>query len=259
MKVTTRLKPLALAAIALAALAGHAQAANEVKLIKGGSVVSSYRGQTWYSDRFEAVVDNLAHAKRVSIYYKTLDNAWHEHELSFNRSVAGNKEVWTSLGGATYLANATDPIEFAVKYQVNGQTYWDNNNGSNYRLKKNNGNILAHTAVYNNYFASINVSSGSIYGSVTVTNFAPNKQVTVFYSTDGWKTTKQANAYFDPYYWFGQYSSVPNPNHQGFEEWRYALDVGTASKVEYAIKYTVNNSTYWDNNFGSNYATHIIQ
>ena len=51
--------------------------------------------------------------------------------------------------------------------------------------------------------------------------------------------------------------TTPNPNAAGFEEWTFGLDVGSATSVEYAIAYTADGQTYWDNNFGDNYTSVI--
>lgn len=81
---------------------------------------------------------NLAHTKRVSVVFTT--DSWRTTQtfqakyrtLAYtpgltNPNALGN-ETWTfdlPIGGAKR-------VEYAVAYEVNGQTYWDNNFGQNY-------------------------------------------------------------------------------------------------------------------------------
>lgn len=243
------------AVVALAAASTLASAAGEVALIKAKSITSTYRGY-WHYGRFEAQVANLGYNKNVTAFIKKLDGSWVDFPMSFVRT-AGAKEIWAADYNVYSLPETGDIIEFAVKYQVNGLTYWDNNNWANYKLTRGGGALLG-TGVNvseNFYAAEMNIgATQTTWGShVTVRNLAYTKDVKVIYSTDNWATTKTATATYNPHFWFSSYSTIANPNAMGFEEWSFSLDIGTANQVEYAISYTVNGQTYWDNNFGRNY------
>lgn len=245
--------------IALSALSLSAFAAGEVQLTKFQSSEQHYRNY-WLSGRFEVNVANIAPTKQVSIHLKQQDGSWTDVALAYNRPSTSGKEIWSIDFNSTnpQLTNATEPMVFAVQYKVNGATYWDNNNGANYTYSKNTGTVLlGGTNVYmNNYSPTYYLYGNTTYGgSVTVKNLAYSKQVKVVYSTNNWATTKTAIATFSPNYWITAYSSIPNPNYFGFEEWYFSLDVGTAAAVDYAFVYTVNGQTYTDNNFGRNYHT----
>lgn len=253
-----------LLALALFATGSFAQAAGEVGLIDAVSRSSYYHGFSWEDGRFEAQVANLGYAKQVSAYIKKIDGTWVDFPLSYVRSAGSNKEVWAAdyhiqswAGGTNNLPATGDIIEFAVKYQVNGQTYWDNNGAANYKLPHGAGSLLGKDV--NVALASYNPNATlgqatNLVGQITLRNIAPVKNVKVVYSTDNWATTQVATAGFSPYFSQG-YSTISNPNALGFEEWTFNLEVGYAAKVEYAISYTVNGQTYWDNNFGKNYVT----
>ena len=74
-------------------------------------------------------------------------------------------------------------------------------------------------------------------------NYGYNKVVKVRYTTDNWATFKDADlTYYSTY-------------DDGTEYWSVELDssVKIDSNFKYAISYTVNGVTYWDNNFGLNY------
>lgn len=247
--------------LALALLAAHSMAADEVKFQKVSSIVSTKYGQSSQTIHFEATVANLSYAKNVYAHLQQPGGSWIDVPLSFNRTVSGNREVWTSTYQPT-INTTYDPV-FALKYVVNGQTYWDNNGGQNYTIARDSGTKLASglNVYYSNFNPTVNVGVGgtTFYGVTTLRNLAPTKIVRVHYSTDGWATKGIVNASYSSYFWFGAYSSAANPNPYGFEEWSFSLPIGTATQLDYAIEYVVNGQTYWDNNTGLNYHVNIVR
>ncbi len=76
-------------------------------------------------------VKNLDYDKVVGVRY-TLDNwaTYHDVELSYEAPITEtDSEYWVTTLNVPIF---TDGFEFCVYYKVNGQTYWDNNFGSNY-------------------------------------------------------------------------------------------------------------------------------
>jgi Carbohydrate/starch-binding module (family 21) len=263
---------LCTALMAWTASTAPAIAADEVKLLRSNSIVLSRYGVgrlnvNFQSIRFEALVKNLAYAKQVSVRIKRPDGTWVDAPLAYQRAADAGREVWA----ADYVDQNTDgtgpsyktfDLEFALRYQVNGTEYWDNNNGANYKQAKDSGSFLVGTNVLNRAFnlnGQVETFSGEMQGTLTVKNLAPSKQVKVVYSTDGWKTSNTAWATFDSgFYSAGGNSFAANPNQYGNEEWKFSLNTGKAVKVEYAIGYMVNGTTYWDNNFGRNYKQALL-
>ncbi len=82
----------------------------------------------------QVAVKNLAYNKIVKVRY-TEDNwaTYKDVDLQYKSAITGtNSELWDVT---LNLDNASrDNFEFCVYYQVNGQTYWDNNFGSNYDI-----------------------------------------------------------------------------------------------------------------------------
>jgi hypothetical protein len=77
-----------------------------------------------------------------------------------------------------------------------------------------------------------------------VKNLAPEKKVEIVYTTDSWKTTGVIQAVYQ-----GKDGNTPSQ-----EYWRVQSEITCSGKtIEYAIAYTVNGQTSWDNNFGRNY------
>jgi hypothetical protein len=84
-----------------------------------------------------ATVKNLAYNKIVKVRY-TEDN-WvtsSEKSLSFSNSISGtNCENWNTV--INLNSNNQSGFQYYVYYQVNGQTYYDNNFGLNYNIDYN--------------------------------------------------------------------------------------------------------------------------
>ncbi|XP_027737445.1 protein phosphatase 1 regulatory subunit 3D [Empidonax traillii] len=84
---------------------------------------------------------NVAFEKRVSVRYTF--NQWqslHEVCARWHRSIPGKNgqdqvDVFTFfLPVPPFLLQLCSLVQFAARYQVNGQEYWDNNRGKNYTL-----------------------------------------------------------------------------------------------------------------------------
>ena len=114
-----------------------------------------------------------------------------------------------------------------------------NNNNNNYTFTNELG------------AANLKLNTPSEYGlnaeyypiNVTVKNLGYNKVVKVRYTQDNWAT------YMD------KELSYSYANSDGTETWGTTLnlDYNKRDQVHYAISYTVNGVTFWDNFFGDNY------
>lgn len=188
-------------------------------------------------------VTNLSPTKQVKVVYTTGNGIWQEQSASYVTSVGGGYEAWNFDIDAPL--NTT--FEFAIKYEVNGQTYWDNNNGSNYKVggASQPDKILSKAALklYESSYYS-NRSGVFIGGKVYLKNIDPTKTVNIVYSYDNWATVLNASASYN--------SFVPNSGN-AFEIWNFDF-AATGQPVKFAISYTVNGVTYWDNNNGQNYS-----
>ncbi|EFM12301.1 putative phosphatase regulatory subunit [Paenibacillus curdlanolyticus YK9] len=188
-------------------------------------------------------VTNLSPTKQVKVVYTTGNGIWQEQSASYTATLASGHEAWDFNIDAPLATT----FEFAIKYVVNGQTYWDNNNGSNYKVGGASApdRILSKAALKlyeSSYFS--NRSGLYVGGKIYLKNLAPTKTVTIVYSYDNWATTQSASATYD--------SFVANSGN-AFETWNFSFSA-TGQPIKFAISYTVNGVTYWDNNNGANYA-----
>ncbi len=188
-------------------------------------------------------VENLSPNKVVTIHYSADGVTWKDTQAEYFKATQGNYEAWkfrTDSFSVGMRGSAT--VQFAIKYEVNGNTYWDNNNGANYTVKAGYGVSSQYdfgsTAVAMWYQSNVVDEKVNIYAQLK--SLAYDKGVRVRYSTDNWATYEEVQGTFN--------YSFPD---SAIESW--VVSVPATQAFEYAISYKVNGTTYWDNNFGANY------
>lgn len=236
-----------------------------VQLVKAFNSYSFYRGFNTWTRKFTVKVANLALDKNVSVFHEKVDGNWEEIPLNYSFSIDNQQEIWT--GEYQYFGYTGEQIydnEFVVKYDVNGTTYWDNNNGNNYVIEEREiGYLFADSSL------SISVDSAYLFpyfggGNqlnviVDVKNVAPAKEVEVVYTTDGWQTKQYLALNFTKYWYSGYQYALVSPNPFNIERWTGSLVLDdTVDNVEYAVVYRVNGQEYWDNNYGNNYIAESV-
>ncbi|WP_433942962.1 hypothetical protein [Paenibacillus sp. SN-8-1] len=218
-----------------------------VQLISANIYTYKY-GYVAFSGSVE--VSNLSYQKNVTIHYNPGDGHWYDTSASYQGPTDSSHEKW-NFEVSTSSVNNTNPqlanaqyIQFAIKYEVGGQTYWDNNNGQNYSVSRNNmsSTILGKPNVLR---ASDYLYQNTFSGDVFVKNLDYTKTVKIVYTTDNWNTTKEGYASY--------YQSVNADD--SVQDWHFSFNNidSSISQIKYAISYTVKGQTYWDNNYGNNY------
>ena len=87
-------------------------------------------------------VQNLAFAKDVAVHYTPDNVTWKDMSLAFVAPSFGNYDLFSGT--------VNEQVEqFVIRYSVNGQTFYDNNNGQNYSFESNlttvGGNVALMT------------------------------------------------------------------------------------------------------------------
>ncbi|MBW7474487.1 CBM21 domain-containing protein [Paenibacillus oenotherae] len=199
-------------------------------------------------------VDNLAYSKEVYVVWRgSTSEAWKEKAATFDRTTTGNREAWKFI---VYIGGPN--TEFKIKYVVNGQTYWDTNNGSNYKISDPSSTAAPYVAIGNppikvnvtNSFydygvAYLDGAANQVHFTAFVKNLAFTKNVTFRYTTDNWQTYQDVSASYD---------SAATNSSNALELWKVTVPISsTVQNVKFSASYTVNGVTYWDNNLGLNY------
>jgi len=251
-------------------------ASEKIKLLKSGTLAAYYSRSYIREKTFYVEVANLAYNKQVFVYHKMSDGTWKEFPLAYMKQADNNAEVWgweLNYGVGTPAAQTFAAVgfsdEFVLKYIVNGQTFWDNNNGKNYNISspyKTDGlflqdgvNVSADT--YKSYLL-LSPSPNNHYVQVQadVRSLAYNKQVTLVYTTNAWRTVQYQSLNYASTYAYGGDNIFLNNSLQNFEKWTTGFYIPQGQgpiSLQYAISYKVNGVEYWDNNYGRNYTIAI--
>lgn len=89
---------------------------------------------TTYTLSANIKVENIAYVKNVVLRFKdSYLDTWKDAPASYLKPLTKDNtyELWDVQAPFT-----GKDIEFAIKYDVAGKTYWDNNEGKNYVIKK---------------------------------------------------------------------------------------------------------------------------
>lgn len=212
-------------------------------------------GEKLQQVQFDILVEDLAFQKEVSVHERGASGQWHDIRAEYVRSVNNNRELWRAE--AQFPENDIHDLGFAIRYEVNGNTYWDNNYQRDYFLGSNDNSYLSDRfSVFVTEQAVVwETPEGSIRSRyhVALRNIAFDKKVEVVYTTDGWQTIKTvAASYLYPHEIYSN-AEVENPNVFGIEVWAFEIEFQADETVEFAVSYTVSDATFWDNNFGLNY------
>lgn len=206
-------------------------------------------------------VKNVAYNKKVWVHvysvgapvgYTRNADGWYDVQATYSGPAEAGYEYWTFTVPTTLYkgGQGSYPLfKYVLAYTVNGQTYWDNNGGLNYKdavpvfkmvgLKSAGYWQASHPSMY--------TMNHILEGKILVKNVSYNKQVSVVYvGSDGqWKTA--AAKYSAPDYYYGNY-----------EVWTFNIQTPVykyppTDFYRFAICYKVNGVEYWDNNNGSDY------
>ena len=238
----------------------------KIKLFKSwSSYAYIYHGAYSKQKNFYAEVANLGYEKKVYVHHKMADGTWNDLALHYMKPASNNKEIWgLEYDYSNSISGSESPQdfgpEFYLTYEVNGQTYLDNNKGGNYWLGISEGMFLrdglnVNADSYVTTFSKYpNMNTATFYVVADVRNITYDKKVSVTYSTNGWQTSKTVPLSFARYYSIGNGVLLTNPNSFGIERWTTTIAIAGAPKdIEYLISYRVNGQLYRDNNFGNNY------
>jgi hypothetical protein len=238
----------------------------KVKLIKAKDfrTISCSKGgcQSVQWREYTVEVANIAVNKVVAIHQQLNTGQWEDINLNYAFTTTTGTEIWKAIAvkNGIYFTTPTASLfgeKLAVKYLANNQTYWDNNKGNDYTIvnsnRQDNSSFLylnvdypiCATAPQHNPSLVSDAALSYVSIAADVKNIAFNKEVKVVYTTNNWATTQTKSLTFN--------AAENNNATQDFERWTTSFAIPKTSSVTYALCYTINGQTYWDNNFGKNY------
>lgn len=240
----------------------NAAAAGPIKLLESSVTVTGYPAPYTMTTTLNGTiaVENIAYEKEVTVHIRmvgsylgpeTAENGWYDIPAGYSFTGTDGKEVWSfSVPSALYKGGqGSNPIfEYALRYVVNGNEYWDNNSGKNYHNQHLGREIELKSSTYStSSHPSLYTVNHTLSGSILVENLDYNKEVIIRYigNSGQWKDVPAVYSYRS--YYYGNY-----------EVWTFNI---TEEVFKYppqgfftfAIQYKVNGKEYWDNNNEQNY------
>ena len=107
---------------------------NEIQLLYAENVITRKKRVLEQELSFFMLVENLSHDKTIDVIWAGEDGEWRTLSAAWHSSLGHEKEYWRAEITVNATADNSLPgnIQFAVRYQVKGAEYWDNNGGQNY-------------------------------------------------------------------------------------------------------------------------------
>ncbi|TDX51825.1 carbohydrate-binding protein [Orenia marismortui] len=197
-------------------------------------------------------VKNNSFPTKVTIHY-TYDiysnSNWKDVDAKYMGVAPDGNHIWhfeTPKITRDYYPYFNYDCQFAIKYESNGQVYWDNNHQQNYLIKNTNvpgvNNIPILLKRSRVILDKVSRENNTIVGSIDLKNLDYSKDVKVVYTLDNWQTSNTVSANYNISY------------DNNIENWKFIINnIPNDTKVKYYIDYKVNGTHYYDNNFGTNY------
>lgn len=257
-----RSRAFALAATLVASIAIAGPAAADpppVRLKVAYGETYAVSGMTFSWTTIQVKVQNIDYQKQVTMHYRAPGSStWQDAPLAF----VGHYGNYDVFGG-----NGSTPVaeEFAIRYNVPGHEFWDNNDTANYHIATFSGvvggNVMlneARAVVYVETGAGFAIPVSRIQGSIYVQNRSYHKIVGVRWSRDGGTTWQNTNASYGGKV-MAVASQVPEVEIWNFQTPTLTI-VDSATPYRFAVFYEERNdddtatvATYWDNNFTQDY------
>ncbi|HET9654314.1 MAG TPA: hypothetical protein VFP72_03095 [Kineosporiaceae bacterium] len=187
-------------------------------------------------------VKDLAGDKRVGIRGR-IGEDWQEHELS---------PASRHFGYDVFADTVPRPEEFAVFYHAGGASFWDNNDGRNYRVPLWANAVGGRVCLRRAELRAVSTARRRMHGLIYVDNVSYRKSVGVRMLPDGASRWIEFSGLYDGIAREGGGAPwVTGPA----ERWSFTSPPFDARGCRFAVYYRNLDSaqTYWDNNFGQDY------
>ncbi|MDF1581696.1 MAG: endonuclease/exonuclease/phosphatase family protein [Methyloprofundus sp.] len=232
---------------------------NKIKLLYVENVIFHNTKKIQQKLSFFFALENIGYDKQLEIHWAGEDKIWHILSAHYHSMSGNGKEYWTASIGLSLTEEQSLPgnIEFNVCYRVLEQEHLLNNHGYNYLSEADSGiRLIDQQSLQNVGFKNKLTAEQQTTTVTAAINQSFNAQkVTIHWTTDNWKTTKQTPCYFKRQHWPKVVGShARNPNQYGTQLWTGKIHHAKLFKLKYAISCENSTQTIWDNNEEHNYS-----
>jgi maltose 6'-phosphate phosphatase len=206
---------------------------------------------------FFVLVENIGFDKQVDIVWAGEDGVWQTMAARFHRK-QGEQECWIAETKRVQTAKNTLPgtVQFGVRYRVNGEEFWDNNNSINYVSDADSGIKITDEIPLLNISKTDRLTDAqkTVPVTIAVKQSLGAEKVIIHWTNDNWQHTFKTPCFLKKDHWQKTAgSSAQNPNHFGIQIWTGRLNVGNAFRVQYCVVCECKEETTWENNSGHNF------
>jgi len=228
-----------------------------IELVYASSIISRRQRTPVQRLTFVVLVEHQAYDKRVEVRWRGEEGDWQTLTAHYVATAGGNRELWRAEVEITLADERSLPgnVQFALHAHQQGRSFWDNNGGRNYTIEADAGVLVGanHPVAHLDFTPHIEAEQRVLPISVAVHGRAT--QVTVEWSTDGWKTKQRARCTLVRRHWDQiELSNARNPNQYAVGVWTARLRIRDAFRVDYAIVAEVDGRQQWDNCGGLHYS-----
>ena len=119
-----------------------------VQLLQATNTISQHKHQFQQDLVFVMLIENVAYHKLVEVHWAGKDRVWHKLRADYHSFTGTNREIWRAQATfhASNDASLPGDVEFALRYCVLGEEYWDNNESHNYFSNCDSGVLLEQSS-----------------------------------------------------------------------------------------------------------------
>jgi maltose 6'-phosphate phosphatase len=230
----------------------------EIQLVAVENIISRKKRRPRQILTFYIEIENLDFHKQVDVLWCDESGQWQTVAATFFAKLDERRERWQAQVVCEASAKQSLPgnIQFGLRLRCQGQEYWDNRHGENYRSEADSGYQLgdgiqiAHLGYQNRLQAGQKI----LELTVLIAQAFQAEQVTVHWTVDDWQSQRQNHCQTDRLYWDKHCASnARNPNQYGVQVWTTQLRCGQHFRLQYSISAQIAGQPVWDNNDGQNY------
>ncbi len=236
----------------------------KITLLHAENVISRRNGKASQKLAFSIQIEGVGYHKTVEVEWSGEDGERHLLAASYIGHLAPSRECWRAAVEITPSLHKSLPgnVNFSLRYSAEGESGADAGAGAGYELQADAGVLAApgRRVLLLDFAPQLSPSQAVMPITVAVDKTLVAEKVTIYWSSDGWKTVHKSACHFHRSYWDTEHgSNARNPNQYGAQIWIGSIHTDHAYRVEYCICCEGPHGTVWDNNQGANYcAQHAL-